>query len=625
MAEDLNIVYRIAADITGLQSGVDKAAAATEGLQSSVSKMGTAIAGAFTVGAIEQFALTVIGAASAFQKMADQTGLSVEEVQKLDFVAGQTDVSIGSLVGAVQNLQQRLGDDNSGAAGAMAKLGINAEAFNKLSTFDQVNQLSEAIRNVKDPTDQAALAAAVFGKNWKEILPAVKAGMKDVGDQAPIMSKATVEALDRIDDALKKAQATGKAWGGSFVLAIEKAGFEVGDFLSLFNPQHFGVATSELHKLAVELNDPEGMIRAFGASTEAAKKLTMEGMDPLKQILPPTASQLKDLDAEIHKSIEENTRAAEATKKAKQELDRWNQSIDDATVKMNLSIFTLHRFGATELPNVESSLKGVDTEIHVLASRTLPDFGVSLYDVGQKGKKSFGDLTTAAMQFDNTMRGVLMGLPGLIADAFASGDWEAAFNRIGQRLGETFGRTIGTALGGPLGGAIGDAVGQYLPQIGQTIANFFGKLFHFGDNIISDLIKKVEDAVKRAKDILDHASGGGGSSSSTGSGDTGAGGGDGGVITAPGGGPIIDFPQRFATGGIVSGSGSGDHVLAMMTPGEMVLTRDQQDALFGGGVPLQVTVQSVLDGQIIAESTVMKMAQDKRGLRTKTLRALGVA
>lgn len=357
MADDLNIVYRIAADISGLEQGVKRAADATEGLQSAATKVGVALAGMFTLTAVEEFAGTVLSAASAFQKMADQTGLSTDEVQKLNFVAGQTDVSVESLVSAVQNLQQRLGDDNSGAAGAMRKLGINAEAFAKLSTYEQVASLSESLRNIKDPTEQAALAAAVFGKNWKEILPAVKAGMKEVGDQAPIMSEATVKALDRIDDALKKARATAVDWGGSVVLALEGAGFAVGDFLSQFNPEHWGVTTSQLQKLQVALNDPDGAIRAFGASTEAAKKLVHEGMDPLKKILPPTAAELVDFNRQLEKHHEESLIAAETAKKAAEALQKWNQSIEDTTIHMNLSVFTLHRFGAIELPNVASGFE----------------------------------------------------------------------------------------------------------------------------------------------------------------------------------------------------------------------------------------------------------------------------
>ncbi len=205
MANDLNVIYRISADISGLQSGVDRAAKSAEGLEKTANNLGEALAGMFTVTAVVGFAENILGAADSFKKMSQQAGISTDEAQRFNYIAGQTSVSVESLVGATQNLQLRLGDHNSGAVGALAKLGINAEAFNKLGTYEQMTSLSAAIQGIENPTEQASVAAALFGKTWKEILPAIKSGMKEVGDQAPIMADSAIESLDRVDDALKQA------------------------------------------------------------------------------------------------------------------------------------------------------------------------------------------------------------------------------------------------------------------------------------------------------------------------------------------------------------------------------------------------------------------------------------
>lgn len=52
---DLNVIYRIAADITGLQDGVKRAAEATESLESTVGRVGKAIVGAFSVHQVLEF------------------------------------------------------------------------------------------------------------------------------------------------------------------------------------------------------------------------------------------------------------------------------------------------------------------------------------------------------------------------------------------------------------------------------------------------------------------------------------------------------------------------------------------------------------------------------------------
>lgn len=266
------ITAKFLADFDAFKASVQGAETSLKNMEATGTRLGTSfdsvkaqILGAFTVGALVSFGREILDAGDKIQKMADQTGLGTDEVQKLQYIAGQSGTSIESLVGAVQNLQVRLGDDNTGAAGAMAKLGIHADAFNKLGTYDQMTALADGIRSVKDPTEQASLAAALFGKTWKEILPAIKSGMKEVGDQAPTMAEETVKALDRVGDAMTRSKQQAVTWGGGLLLAIEGAGFAFGDFLSKFNPEHFGVATSEILKMQGAFNDPDGLKGALAS------------------------------------------------------------------------------------------------------------------------------------------------------------------------------------------------------------------------------------------------------------------------------------------------------------------------------------------------------------------------
>lgn len=313
--------------------------------------MANQLAGMFTVGALIGFGREVLAAGDHIQKMADQTALTTDEVQKLMFIAGQSGTSIESLVGAVQNLQQRLGDETSGAAGAMAKLGIQADAFNKLGTYAQMTTLASAIKDIKDPTEQASAASAIFGKTWKEILPAIKSGMKETGEQAAIMAKETVESLDRIGDAQTRAKQQAIAWGGSLVLAIEGAGFAFGDFLSKFNPEHFGTATSEILKLAGALNDPTGLAGAFAsikppvlAVNEGLKALTISSADA-KRI----GDELTDSAKASSKAFEVEDAAAkklaeEGLKEAQKSAQDWIDSMkswDDLMGRIAFKTMTL--------------------------------------------------------------------------------------------------------------------------------------------------------------------------------------------------------------------------------------------------------------------------------------------
>lgn len=79
---------------------------------------------------------------------------------------------------------------------------------------------------------------------------------------------------------------------------------------------------------------------------------------------------------------------------------------------------------------------------------------------------------------------------------------------------------------------------------------------------------------------------------------------------------------KFAMGGIVDGtSESGDNTVAMVNAGEMILNKNQQARLFQmantgggqGGQPVNITLNTVLDGEIVATKVVKHMPKLKTG------------
>src|SRR4029077_7480166 len=97
------------------------AATSTSSWSGALSTM-NGVLGAFgvqlSVGAVVSFAQSILDAGDHIQKMADQTSLSTDEVQRLMFISSQTGTSVETMVGAIQNLQQRLPGGVHGAVGA---------------------------------------------------------------------------------------------------------------------------------------------------------------------------------------------------------------------------------------------------------------------------------------------------------------------------------------------------------------------------------------------------------------------------------------------------------------------------------------------------------------------------
>src|SRR5262245_39334951 len=105
--------------IAAIASQVSKTSTLFGTMQSTVMSLAGAFGVTFSIAQIVEFGRAVLAAGDAFGKMAEQTGMSLQEVQKLQYIADQSNVAVTSLTGAIQTLQQRLGDPSSGAAAAV--------------------------------------------------------------------------------------------------------------------------------------------------------------------------------------------------------------------------------------------------------------------------------------------------------------------------------------------------------------------------------------------------------------------------------------------------------------------------------------------------------------------------
>jgi len=230
-----DLVVRVAANISALQDDMKRAALSVKTMEESLKDAGVAgkylvssfeelghlLSGTLAAGALIEFAHSVFEAAENIESMALKTNMSVEELQRLNYIASQTNTSIETMVSATQNLEQRLGNDDSGAAGAMKKLGINTDEFRKLGAYEQMTTLSEAIRSIEDPLERAAVEFGLFGRAWKEVAPAMLSDMKEIGNQAPIMADETVKSLAEAEKAWKGLWVAVKTYSGEALIASD--------------------------------------------------------------------------------------------------------------------------------------------------------------------------------------------------------------------------------------------------------------------------------------------------------------------------------------------------------------------------------------------------------------------
>jgi len=132
----------------------------------------------------------LLGAAKAFGSMGDQvakmakrTGLSVEALSELRFVASQTGTSLEALETGLRRMQRSIYDAGRGLStqtDALADLGLKYKDLKGLAPERQFKLLADAISRVEDPTRKAALAQALFGRAGTQLLPMFAQGAKGI-------------------------------------------------------------------------------------------------------------------------------------------------------------------------------------------------------------------------------------------------------------------------------------------------------------------------------------------------------------------------------------------------------------------------------------------------------------
>ncbi len=434
----LNVIYKIAADISGLQSGVERAAQATEKMRDGLASLQRSVIEAFSGDAVVEFAKGMLEAGHNIEKMAAQTGIGVDQVQKLQYIAGQSGSAVESLVGAMQNLEQRIGSENSGAAGAMAKLGIEMDSFNKLNGYEQMALLGDAITSIKDPTEQASDAAALFGKTWKEILPALKSGFKETGEQAAIMSDETVKALADGEKRMLAFKQTLTSWAGTALGAFEKVGNAVGQFLSTFNPEHFGVTTNQVLKFAAAVNDPTGL---YGALSKVEPKALEVGaaLGSVALSASEAAGITIDLVRQGNESIKMHEAAAKAAEAHAKELDKAAASAQK--FRDSVKSFSFGTF-------IEDTSK---------LNAIIPDMSAHVEEMAAKfseARDQLDDLTSTDISYNSAVLETDAGVRKMFTAFSTLPNVIAQNTKLIKEAGDTIETSLGSKASDALGGMI---------------------------------------------------------------------------------------------------------------------------------------------------------------------------
>lgn len=164
-------------------------------------------------GAMIANAVNSAKAADDLATLSNQTGFTVEELQKMNYASNLVDVSTDSMTGSIKKLVQQM----SKGSDVFGQLGVDI--------YDQNHQLRNAtdvwyevlgaLSQVENETERDALSMEIFGKSAMDLAGIIDDGgasLKAYGEEAEnagiIMSGDTVAAAAEFNDALDRIKAT---------------------------------------------------------------------------------------------------------------------------------------------------------------------------------------------------------------------------------------------------------------------------------------------------------------------------------------------------------------------------------------------------------------------------------
>lgn len=204
-----------------------------------VSQVGAGIsaAGGAILAPFAQAVRTFADVGDKLDKMSQRTGVSASALAELGFAAEQSGTDMDKVENAIRRMQKTIGDANRGlstAVDGLDNLGLSAQQLNGMAPEDQFDLIARRLREIKDPTQQAAAAMDVFGsRTGTALLPMLndleklKQEARDLGlvpaDEEVKKAAAVTDAINRIKRSFGAVLFTVGAQFADVVLAAAEA------------------------------------------------------------------------------------------------------------------------------------------------------------------------------------------------------------------------------------------------------------------------------------------------------------------------------------------------------------------------------------------------------------------
>jgi hypothetical protein len=241
----MSLIVRVGANIQGLADGLNRGLGKVRSWVGSVNKatgglFGSLIGAASVAGAVRAVT-SLVGKMDEIAKAAGKMRVTTDEYQAMAFAANRAGVDVDVLGKATQQLTERLGDamvKGGESARAFKLLGLNLDALAKMTAYERLNAVADALKNVKDEALKASIMKDVLGKASREIGPllndlsALDAEFKEMG---ATIENETLKAAERLADSITNLKTVAMAFvaNSGLVEYLEKYASTIQDIVKL--------------------------------------------------------------------------------------------------------------------------------------------------------------------------------------------------------------------------------------------------------------------------------------------------------------------------------------------------------------------------------------------------------
>lgn len=168
-------------------------------------------------------------------KAGQKLGITAQNVQELEYAAGNSGVAIGTLHNSLTTMLRKATEAARGskeAASGFAQLGVHVRGANGQIKpgVDLLQEVAEKIAATKDPAKKATLAMAVFGRGSASMVPLLNEGSKGIEKLrqranllGAVIDNKTASAAEELNDAFTDMGLIVKGVAVRFGVALQPA------------------------------------------------------------------------------------------------------------------------------------------------------------------------------------------------------------------------------------------------------------------------------------------------------------------------------------------------------------------------------------------------------------------